>query len=149
MASKRAKLIAQRDRERKFLDGQKEIVELKANYERLSTMTSNFSRLEVSDVQKELNKKKLKHKQRQIEMQQKFGQRLAIEKPLPARIVGLPKVKKQESYDDPLLAQREEQAQEKYKEMKSRTAPVGNKMGYQYLTQTDVEEFKLGLHRRR
>jgi hypothetical protein len=51
--------------------------------------------------------------------------------------------------DDPEMARREALAQEATKELINRVGPIGNKMGNQYLTDTDLADFKQGLLRRR
>lgn len=103
---------------------------LKENYERLKNLTGGFARGgEVKIIKKRLSPPST----------------LPF---LPAKIDPPPKIMKKKEYTGDLL-DRELAAKEKYREMQSRIAPVGNKMGAQYLNDTDLADFKKGLLRRR
>lgn len=60
----------------------------------------------------------------------------------------LPRMPSRPRYDGDML-RREQLAREETAALKSRVGPVGNKMGDQYLTDTDLKDAKAGLLRRR
>lgn len=49
----------------------------------------------------------------------------------------------------PEMQLREKKAKDEYEAKKARIAPIGNKMGYQYMNDLDFADFKKGLLRRR
>lgn len=141
---KRAKLIAERDRARKQLEHQIEQEKLVESYKELSTRTGGFARGGTAD------KKQLKRKAQEQEQLAKFGLRFH-ERPKSRKPVNVElqvKVRNVPRYSGE-MAERELKAKQEYERMKLRIGPVGNKMGDQYLTDSDLADFKKGLLRRR
>jgi len=141
---KRAKLIAERDRLNKVKEAVQEQERLLESYRELSTRTGGFSR--GGTVDKVAIKKRLQEQ----ESLSKFGPRFH-ERPKSTKPVNVSMQVKQKPnprYTDE-MATREEKAKQEYERMKMRVGPVGNKMGDQYLTDSDLADFKRGLLRRR
>lgn len=123
LKKKRLKELSRRHKE-------EELVELRKNYERLTSMTGGFARGGTL----------IKTKTR-------------ISPPdtlpfLPAKVDPLITQHKTLVYSGK-LAVREELAKEKSLLLKARVAPIGNKMGAQYLNDSDLADFQKGLLRRR
>lgn len=126
-AKKRASLQRQRDKEQ-------ELKELQANYKRLTTMTGGFSRT----VYKGTLPKPIHPRQEEIVR--------ARTKQNPNAHLLLEVSKKKLS---PEMEAREKAAQQEAILLKARVGMVGNKMGLQYLTDSDLEDSRKGLTRRR
>lgn len=149
MASKRAKLIAERDRQRKREEAAAEEAALQANYKRLQGLRGGFARrVEKTEVVEDI-RKDLKRKSKTLAQQAQFGTRFSVDARLPAKADPAPRNRQLQEHLSPEMAAREAAAQDRYKEMKTQVAPAGNKMGYQYLTGQDWEDFQKGLTRRR
>jgi hypothetical protein len=149
MASKRAKLIAERDRQRKREETAREEAELAANYKRLQGLRGGFARrVEKVEVVGEI-RKDIKRKQKTLEQHVQFGTRFKVEARLPAKVDPAPEHKELSKKLSPEMEKREEAAQERYKEMKSQVVPAYNKGGLQYLYGQDWIDFQKGLNRRR
>lgn len=144
MATHRQKLLAQRDRERRLREQEVLDRDLANNLKRLKSLTGGFAR-PGTKAQAGLRKKV--ENQAQLV---KFGPRLQmdINQRLPAKVDPVPKVPEAPQYEG-MMAEREEAAQQRTREMKARVGPVGNKMGSQYLTDADLADERRGLLRRR
>ncbi|QDH83455.1 hypothetical protein [Achromobacter phage Motura] len=138
----RKKLIAERDRQRKKLDAEREQAALQANYERLATMSGGFARGGAA-------KTGLKDKQKRFDAAARFGVRYSEDEGVKMKAQpSVPKVKAAPQYESHML-EREHEALEQTRKLKARVGIAGNKMGLQYLTDSDLEDEKKGLLRRR
>jgi len=142
MSSKRRKLIAERDRARKKEEALREEVLLAENYTRLQTMTAGFAKSGEA-------KSGLKGKQELFDLRARFGLRYSTDERVKAKLQpAVPKVRVKPAYESHML-ERELEAQEKTRQLKARIGFAGNKMGLQYLTDSDLADEKKGLLRRR
>lgn len=144
MASKRQKLLAQRDRERKLREHEVLDKALAQNLKRLRSLTGGFARPGTTAAPG------IRQKAAQTAQLMRFGPRLnmAINQRLPAKADPAPKVVAEPKYDGE-MAEREAAALQRTKEMQARVGPVGNKMGPQYMTDSDLADERQGLLRRR
>lgn len=142
---RKAKLLAKQDRDREKQRRAEEQHSLKENALRLKALEGGFSRTPVTPEQRKAIKAKLAAEAQQA----KFG-RLELYEPLKARIVPQVTATPRESvkYEGQML-ERELKALQETELRKKQVAPLGNKMGYQYVTGQDLEDFKSGLTRRR
>jgi len=142
MASKRAKLMAQRDRERRARENLLLDEELASNLKRMKAEVGGFAR-PGSKIAKG-TKQALALK----DQLQRFGPRFTTDFRGLARADPSPKVEQAPRYEG-AMAEREAKAVEEAKFLKNRVGPLGNKMGDQYMTDTDLADFQKGLLRRR
>lgn len=140
---KRSKIIAERDRQRKKEEREAESLRLLKEFQRLKSLTGGFARSPSTKSKAEIKRKLRVEQERAM-----FGNRFDVPKRLPAKADPVPEKRKQVRYEGDML-KRELQAQEQTKLLKNRVGPLGNKMGNQYMTDTDYEDFKKGLLRRR
>lgn len=144
MATHRQKILAQRDRERRLREQEVLDKALASNLKRLKTMTGGFARPGT------VAKAGLKRKSETEAQLVKFGPRLQmdINQRLPAKADPIPKVPEIPQYEGD-MAERQALAEQRTREMKARVGPVGNKMGPQYMTDSDLADERKGLLRRR
>lgn len=144
MATHRQKLLAQRDRERRLREQEVLDKNLDKNLKRLKSLTGGFAR--PGTVARPGLRKKAENQAQLV----KFGPRLQmdINQRLPAKVDPIPKVPEAPQYEGD-MAEREEAARQRTREMKARVGPVGNKMGPQYMTDSDLADERQGLLRRR
>lgn len=144
MATSRQKLLAQRDRERRLRDQEVLDRKLASNLKRLKSLTGGFARPGTVAAPN------LRQKAAQAAQLARFGPRLQmdINQRLPAKADPVPKIPEEPQYDGE-LAKRQEAALQRTKEMQARVGPVGNKMGPQYMTDSDLADERKGLLRRR
>ncbi len=144
--SRRRKAIAKLDRERRAAEQQREAEQLLARAKELKSRTGGFARTERTP---ELVRK-LKKQVQQEQIEAKFGPRYQPEvafgtaRPTHQRAP----VRKTVKYSGE-LALRQQAALQRTEELKARVGPVGNKMGDQYLTDSDLADMRKGLLRRR
>lgn len=129
----RKQRIRELDAKRKLQEQQ----ELLENAKRLKSMKGGFSRSEI---------------EREAQRNFVFKVPGRVEPFLPAKFDGPPIQRKRPKLDKSLLdelSDREKKAKQKLAELKSRVGVVFNKGGYQYLTDSDLEDERAGKTRRR
>lgn len=144
MANKRTKYLAAKDRAVKVRRNMEEELELARNLRQMQRQVGGFARPGT------VAKPGLRKRALAEEQAKRFGVRLAQESPRrgPARADPPPKDNMGPRYEGE-MAERQRAAYEKTRELKNRVAPLGNKMGAQYMTDTDLADFEKGLLRRR
>lgn len=145
MNSKKRRAALIRERNRK--EQEAEVKRLQANWERIQNSTGGFALANSTTVAKGRPEPLLLHS-----VEKRFPGRFVAKVPstqqIPKRGLGSIKVKELPKYEGRML-EREQQAQEQTKLLKNRVAPIGNKMGPQYLNDSDLSDFEKGLLRRR
>ena len=145
MASKRAKLIAARDRERRKQEQEAERQSLAASLQELRTRTAGFSKSPITKEIRERIRQRLK-KETMERLGPRYDTSSSFAPARPGQHV-LP-AKKTVKYSGE-LAMREERAKIEAQKLRGRVGQVGNKMGPQYLTDSDLQDMRKGLLRRR
>lgn len=143
MASKKQKLLALRDREHRLREQQVLDAQLQRNFERLKSEVGGFARPGTKASAPAIRKKA-----RAEEQSKRFGTRYEVGARLPAKADPAPRDNLGPRYTGD-MARREAEALEQTKLLQNRVAPLGNKMGNQYMTDSDLADFKKGLLRRR
>lgn len=144
--SRRSKLIAKLDRERRAAERQAELEKLAASAKALKTREAGFARTPLTDAMR----KTIKRKQAEEAVAKAFGPRYSLEDAVTKARKTHQKGRKPNSvkYSGEMAA-REQRAKEQAELLKGRVGPVGNKMGDQYLTDLDLADMRKGLLRRR
>lgn len=142
--SLKSKAKASKQRERLKLERERQVAKDKAVVVELQTRTAGFARtVRSASVEAAFEQSKMPVYVRQAQVQhsrstaERFDLSYGNKKPA---VMG-------ELTDD--LKQREEAAQEKTRLLKARVAPVGNKMGPQLLTESELQAERRGELRRR
>lgn len=134
--------MAQRDRERRARESLAVEEQLASNLKRLKAEVGGFARPGSKIATGTKQKLALK------DQLQRFGPRYTTSFRGEARADPVPRMEVQPTYEGD-MAVREAQAKEEAKFLKNRVGPLGNKMGDQYMTDTDLADFQKGLLRRR
>ncbi len=149
MAGKRAKMIAERDRQRKREEAAAEEQALAANFKRLQGLRGGFARRVEKPEDLVEVRKKIKAQQKTLTQHAQFGTRFDVNVMLPAKVDPPAVSRAIDHRHDPELAERERLALERTEQMKKQVVPAYHKGGYQYLTGQDWEDHQKGLSRRR
>ena len=143
---RRSKRIAEIDRKRKAEEKVQEQHRLRESALELKTRSAGFAKSKPSAALKKSIKEKLKEQ----EILAKFGTRYSLDSAFaPARKTAHSLITKKSVNYTGEMAVREQKAKEQAALLKARVGFVGNKMGLQYLTDSDLEDERKGLLRRR
>jgi len=139
MSSSRSKEKAARSRIKNQQLKVQEQQKQEARVQALKTMTSGFARtVRTAEIEQKYKASKLPvYARTQVVQTRSLDERF----PLP-----IPKQKQQLSEE---MQRREAAAKEKYEIMKTRVAPIANKMGAQYLSESELAAERKGELRRR